>query len=96
MADEKTAKTDTRRSKVYAKAGVVLRNAHRDEFNKYYAEACVEMGLPDKARKSKEEREKEAVAKKLAKAQERVVALVEKYGEDVLPFEEDLKVDASV
>lgn len=94
MADE--TKTDTRRSKAYAKAGVALRNAHREEFNKYYAAACIDLGLPFKIRQSKEEREQEAAAKKLAKAQERVVALVEKYGEDVLPFEEDLKVDASV
>lgn len=94
MADE--TKTDTRRSKAYAKAGVALRNAHREEFNKYYAAACVDLGLPYKIRKSKEEREQEANAKRVAKARERVVDLVEKYGEDVLPFEDDLKVDASV
>jgi CTP synthase (UTP-ammonia lyase) len=84
------AKTDTRRSKAYAKAGVALRQAHRDEFNKYYAAACVEAGMDYKPRKSKEVREAEAAEKQLAKAQAKVAALVAKHGEDVLPFEDTL------
>ena len=84
------AKTDTRRSKAYARAGVLLRQAHRDEFNKYYAQACVDAGMDYKPRKSKEDRELEAAEKKLAAAQEKVAALVSKFGEDVLPFEDSI------
>lgn len=77
---EKETKSDTRRSKAYARAGVMLRQAHRDEFNRYYAIACAEQGLDFKERKSKEQREIEAAANKLAKAQETVQALADKYG----------------
>ena len=78
-----TPKSDTRRSKAYARAGVMLRQAHREEFNQYYAIACAEQGLDFKQRKSREQREIEAAANKLAKARETVQALAEKYGEDV-------------
>lgn len=81
MAD--TPKTDTRRSKAYARAGVMLRQAHREEFNRYYAIACAEQGLDFKERKSKEQREIEAAAAKLARAQQTVTALADKYGAEV-------------
>lgn len=85
---KKEPKTDTRRSRAYAQAGVALRQAHREEFNQYYAQACKDLGLPYKVRKSKAEREAEAEEKRLEKAKARVANLVEKYGEDILPFPE--------
>ncbi len=78
------AKKNNERAKAYAKALKALRRANPEEFEKYYAAACVEAGLTYRKRKSKAERDAEKQAARLAKARETVATIVEEFGPDVV------------
>lgn len=98
-SDSTTAPTDAPknpRNAAYSLAERRLRDAHPDEFQALLKEETEKLGLVYKPRISAAEREQQRYLERKAKAQAKIDALIEEFGEDVVSQPvEVLEPDAS-